>query len=288
VIRCPDCSEAYAGDRPSCPACGFAPSMIDGFPAWAPELAREGGGFHPEYFEVLAALEGQNFWFRSRNALLVGALRRHVPDLTSFMEVGCGTGFVLAGIARTFPDARLVGSEIFPDGLRFAAQRLPGTQFLQMDARKVPFEAEFDAVGAFDVIEHIEEDEAVLHNLAKATKPGGSVLITVPQHQFLWSEVDVQSMHVRRYSAPDLHARIKRAGLEIVYSTSFVSLLLPLMYLSRRRAPQGETYDPTRELRIAGPLNAALTAVMGIERGILATGITLPLGGSRLVVARKP
>ena len=54
------------------------------------------------------------------------------------MEVGCGTGFVLSGIARALLQIRLTGSEIFIEGLAFAANRLPGAVFLQMDARSIP------------------------------------------------------------------------------------------------------------------------------------------------------
>src|ERR1041384_8013479 len=115
------------------------------------------------------------------------------------MEIGCGTGYVLSGIRQAFPDLRLSGSEIFSVGLTFAAERLPGIQLYQMDARQIPFREEFDVVGAFDVLEHVTEDEEVLSQMYQATRKGGGILLTVPHHPFLWSSLDVHARHVRRY-----------------------------------------------------------------------------------------
>jgi hypothetical protein len=115
------------------------------------------------------------------------------------------------------------------------------------------------------------------------------VLITVPQHPALWSEYDVRAGHVRRYRARELSARVVEAGLEIVRMTSFVTVLLPLMYLSRlaQRAP-GTGYDPLAELRIAPWLNWPLEQALFFERVLIRAGINLPAGGSLLVVARRP
>ncbi len=75
---------------------------------------------------------------------------------------------------------------------------------LQFDACAIPYKAEFDVIGAFDVIEHIEEDTAALTQMYQALKPGGGLLITVPQHRFLWSAVDEMSYHKRRYHRNEL------------------------------------------------------------------------------------
>ena len=186
--------------------------MLAGFPAYAPSIATEGSGFKSSHFETLANIEAKNFWFRVRNRIIIWSLGRYCPNFKSFLEIGCGTGFVLSGIAKAYPDARLHGSELFIKGLSFAARRLPLAKLMQMDARQIPFVDEFDSIGAFDVLEHIEEDTDVLRQIHKALKPKGLVLITVPQHQWLWSPVDDNACHVRRYSAKDLHAKLKATG----------------------------------------------------------------------------
>ncbi len=245
-------------------------------------------GFKPEYFATLAQLESRNFWFRGRNALIVWALGRYAPGMRSFLEVGCGTGYVLAGIANAFPDVRLAGSELFADGLAFAAQRVPRASFLCLDARRIPYRNEFDAIGAFDVIEHIADDEAALRAMARALRPGGVLLVTVPQHPWLWSASDDYARHVRRYAARDLHAKLADAGLRVLRSTSFVSLLLPAMVASRRRTRVGRAFDPVDELRIGPVMNGILGAVLRVEVALIRAGVSWPFGGSRLVVAARP
>ncbi|MDR3500942.1 MAG: methyltransferase domain-containing protein [Parvibaculum sp.] len=288
MILCPDCEgKAYSAEAGSCPSCGFKPPTIEGFDAWAPELAEGGGGFKAEYFSNLASNEEGNFWFTSRNKLILWALRKYFPRFESYLEVGCGTGYVLSGIAKEFPGRLLTGSEVFSAGLRYAAMRVPTAHFAQMDARKIPFEEEFDLVGAFDVIEHIEEDEAVFAQLYKATRQGGVLILTVPQHPWLWSTVDEHACHARRYTASQLRSRVEAAGYRILRSTSFVSVLLPAMILSRLRTPGIEDYDPSSEFRISPIVNRALTFALSLERRLIEWGVDLPFGGSRLLVAVK-
>jgi SAM-dependent methyltransferase len=260
-----------------------------GFPAFAPELAHAEAGYDSAHFSALAELESRNFWFRARNRILVWALGRYFPGARRFLEVGCGTGFVLSGITAAFPALEIAGSEVAAEGLGFAARRVPAARLIQMDALRIPFREEFDVAGAFDVIEHIEDDRAVLHALRDALVPGGGLMLTVPQHPFLWSEYDMRARHLRRYRAADLRARVVEAGFEIVKMTSFVTLLLPLMAVSRFTQQKIRAgYDPLAELRIAPWLNWTLEQALGLERLLIRAGISLPVGGSLLVVARRP
>jgi SAM-dependent methyltransferase len=288
MIVCPSCHSAVPDDKAVCPSCGFSAATVEGFTAWAPEMAHGGGGFKRESFAHLAELEASNFWFRARNALIVWALQRYAPKMTSFLEIGCGTGFVLSGVAQAFPQARLVGSEIFVDGLAHAAPRLPDVELVQMDARRIPYRETFDVVAALDVIEHIEEDELVLRQMLGALRPGGTALIAVPQHQWLWSKADDYACHVRRYSACELHRKVSAAGFEIVRSTSFVSLLLPAMMASRLAARRTSEYDPRKEFEIPSAVNSAFEACLAIERAIIRAGVNFPIGGSRFLVLRRP
>lgn len=287
---CRACNARFNSSGWRCPACGYAPPEANGYPALAAELANANEGFHPEYFGQLAALESGNFWFQSRNSLILLLLKKHFPNLGSFLEIGCGTGFVLAGVASAFPSARLMGAEIFSAGLSHAARRVPSAQFMQMDARHIPFDAHFDVIGAFDVLEHIQEDVAVIRQMHHALKPGGIVILTVPQHPALWSEQDELACHVRRYTAPELGKKISDAGFDLIDSGSFVSLLLPLMWLSRRigNTANGGSHDPMAELRIGTLANRILSAVMSVEIFLTRFGVRFPAGGSLFIVARKP
>lgn len=209
--------------------------------------------------------------------------------MNSFLEIGCGTGFVLSGVASTFPAARLMGAEIFSAGLNYAAHRLHGAQFIQMDARKIPFDSHFDALGAFDVLEHIEEDTTVLSQICQALKPDGILMLTVPQHPELWSAQDELACHVRRYTVAELERKVSEAGFDIVDSGSFVALLLPLMWLSRRlpRNNKDGAHDVMAELRIGKFANRMLSAIMSVELFLTRAGIRFPAGGSLFLVAQK-
>lgn len=246
-------------------------------------------GFRPSYFEDLAQLEEGNFWFRARNKLILWAIEHYVRGFHSFLEIGCGTGYVLSGISQEYTDADLYGSEILTAGLGYAAHRVPSAQFMQMDARNIPFFGEFDVVGAFDVIEHISEDDAVLKQIFDALKPNGFLLLTVPQHGWLWSIADDYALHARRYSAGELHRKLRAAGFLVVRSTSFVSLLLPAMMLSRflHRNTRDDEFDATAEMKLASWMNSVFLKILGIEQKAIQGGVNFPVGGSRLVVAKK-
>lgn len=246
-------------------------------------------GFCPEYFEQLAQIEPRYFWFLARNRLICAMLRRYFSFAGNLLEIGCGTGFVLEAIARAYPHLELVGAEYFSEGLEVAGRRLGSRVLLcQMDARHIPYEAAFDVVAAFDVLEHIAEDERVLQQMYRATRPGGGILLTVPQHRFLWSRFDEASCHQRRYTRAELLAKVSRAGFEVVRATSFVSLLFPLLLLKRLGVAGRGGSDPFDEFRLSGWLNTALEKVLALERFCLTAGALFPFGGSLLVVARKP
>lgn len=230
---CPSCVARHERAEWLCPVCARSPDSQGGIVRFAPALAEENDGFSAESFACLALLESGSFWFRARNRLIVWSLQRHFGQVGSFLEIGCGTGFVLAGVHRAFPQAILAGSEIYDQGLSFARDRVPAAQLYQMDARKLPFEEEYDVVGAFDVLEHIDEDDAVLREMFRTVRKGGGIVVTVPQHPFLWAEVDDYSFHKRRYTRPELLRKVRAAGFQVERVTSFVSLLLPLMMLSR-------------------------------------------------------
>jgi SAM-dependent methyltransferase len=286
---CCNCGKPFDHANWQCPSCLYEPKRVGGHLAFAPELAEESEGFDASYFGRLAELEPGSFWFRSRNRLLCWALEHYFLDARNFLEIGCGTGFVLAGIRKELPRLTLGGGEVFSAGLRLAADRLPSVDLFHMDARQIPFESEFDVIGAFDVLEHIGDDELVLSQMYQAVRKGGGILLTVPQHSFLWSEIDEYSRHVRRYSVSELKAKVEQAGFRTLRATSFVSLLLPLMLIARlKQRLTNKEFDPTAEFKLSVPANFLLERIMDVERAMIRLGVSFPAGGSLLVVAKRP
>ena len=256
---------------------------------FAPELESDGGSYPQGYFEQIRSMEEESFWFRARNRIIQRAVSRHLHGQGEFLEVGCGTGFVLEGLRSRFPGLQLAGSELSIRGLLLAAARVNGVELLQMDARSIPYVSHFDGIGIFDVIEHIEEDQAVLSELFRSLRPGGILFITVPQHPFLWSSVDVFAKHVRRYRRQDLLRMLKEAGFEIRQEDSFVSLLLPLLVAARwMRGRDGNSECSEAELRLPTWVDRPLAWIMRLEELMMRAGISFPAGGSLLIVARRP
>ena len=135
---------------------------LDGFPCFSPELATENDGFDPKAFAMLMENEQDYFWFVKRNKLILWALDKFFPNMSSFLEIGCGTGYVSSAIGDKYQNIEMYGSKIFLEGLRHASIRLNRDNLFQLDARNMQFESTFDVIGMFDVLEHIDEDEKVL------------------------------------------------------------------------------------------------------------------------------
>jgi SAM-dependent methyltransferase len=292
---CPSCGtgDKIAGEEPiwplgwSCPQCKYSIEQCDGIPIFAPELADTVSGVNPAMFRRLAQYEETNFWFVPRNRLIVNLLARYFPAAESVMEVGCGSGFVLSAIAESKSWRHLVGSELHPSGLAIARERLGRrAEFVQLDARMIPAREAFDVIGAFDVLEHIEDDEAVLAAMHRAVRAGGGIMLAVPQHPWLWSWADEEALHVRRYRRGELERKVEAAGFRVLFSASYTALLLPLMAASRFRKP-AKSASAYREFELPRIVNRTLKAVLELEVTLTLSGIHFPAGGSRVIIAAK-
>jgi SAM-dependent methyltransferase len=244
-------------------------------------------GYDAALFETIAALEPTSFWFRGRNKVILWAIGRWFPDARSLLEVGCGTGYVLSAIRASRPDLDVVGAEFFPDGLHLARRRLEGVPLVQADARSLGIEEAFDVVGAFDVLEHIDRDDEALQAMLTALRPGGGLVVTVPQHRWLWSEADEFAGHARRYTRRELTQRMRDAGFEVLRTTSFVTFLLPVISTSRLIAKR-RSYSLEREFGLPRWIDRTFERSLDVERAAISRGVSFPAGGSLLVVARRP
>lgn len=104
----------------------------------------------------------------------------------------------------------------------------------------------------------------------------------------MWSNSDEVACHVRRYTKSELRRKAEKAGFEVMRMTSFVSLLFPLMFISRlQNRISKEGYDPCKELRINPMLNSSFEFILNIENLLIKTGVSFPFGGSLLLVGRK-
>jgi len=266
--------------------------VIDGFRCYAPDLAGDASDYPVEGFDVSAQAEAASFWCRSRNRIIRRAVARFAAagrDL-DMLEIGCGIGGVIGELRRQ-TNLRLTGSEISLHGLRYARARFPDVEFVQLDATRMPFAAAFDVIGAFDVLEHVDDDERAIDGVRRALRPGGVFVVTVPQHAWMWSALDETVRHKRRYSRKDLLRKLRRARFDVLFCSSFVTALFPAMAVSRMLA-RTRRRDADRAARFAAEVtfspaaNVVCDAVMRLDEAAIRAGWSLPFGGSLLAVAR--
>ena len=285
--RCLSCDATFEAASWECPKCSWSP-VRNGVPLFAPALSDSSEHFPRADVERLSAVEEGHFWFAARNDLIVWAISSYFPDAQTLLEVGCGTGIVLSRVRADLPHLRLTGGDLLPVALEIARDRVPDATFAQIDVRSLPFAGEFDVVCALDVLEHVDEDSLALEQVSRALRPGGGIIVSVPQHMWLWSAADEYGRHRRRYSRRQLAGLLDGAGFDVVRATSSVSLLLPVVALSRIRSRRlTDDYDPFRELTLSERANRALGAVMSAERRLIRRGLSFPLGSSLVVVAKR-
>jgi SAM-dependent methyltransferase len=210
---------------------------------------------------------------------------------TKLLEIGCGTGGFIQNIVDN-RDLVITGSEIYLKGLLYAKKKLPDVEFIQFDVTQGEIRQEFDIIVAFDVLEHIEDDLAAIANINKMLHKGGTFIMTVPQHKFLWSELDEIVKHKRRYSKWELQAKLQQMGFVINYSTSFLFVLFPMMLFSRifdSWYGKSQSDKEALEKRVNFPkvLNWIFDHLMRIDEALIRSGISLPFGGTLVVVAGK-
>jgi 2-polyprenyl-3-methyl-5-hydroxy-6-metoxy-1,4-benzoquinol methylase len=283
---CLSCKAEFAVASWVCPECSWSPTD-NGFVMFAPALAESVEHYPSDAIVELAPHEERYFWSVARNEMISELLAREFPHAKSLLEVGCGMGGVLAHLHRKHPHMSLTGADLMPDTLRIARERVPDATLIQADIRHIPYSEEFDVVCALDVIEHIDEDDVALREIARSVRPEGGVVVAVPQHTWLWGAWDDLMHHRRRYTRRSLLELLDAAGLEPVRVTSSFSFVLPLVYLSRLRNRSLDGADPYRVLRIPSTVNRALGLMMRAERSLIRRGVSLPVGSSLTVVSRK-
>lgn len=288
--KCLSCNCSIIHSEWICSNCNWSPKYSEGFLCFAPEIDGASDSYDPSWYSELALLEAQNFWFVSRNELIAWVSSVYLSKSGSFLEIGCGTGYVLQMLRNQFPYWNIYASEAQLRGLAFAKMRSPsGVEFFQMDATLIPFKHEFDFIGAFDVIEHISNDSKVLSQIHQALRSDGILLLTVPQHMFLWSKYDEVGCHYRRYACIELEDKLRSAGFQVLFSTSFNTILMPLMIISRflLMFKQNQEVDVLQELKLPSFLNFFLLTILRFEIKLIKFGIRFPFGGSRVILAKK-
>jgi 2-polyprenyl-3-methyl-5-hydroxy-6-metoxy-1,4-benzoquinol methylase len=268
-------------------------TIVDGIKCYSPEVANSYADYPDTGFDLTNENAESSFWVSSRNRLFKSIVQSHlVPkSKTRFLDIGCGTGDFIQQIVEN-KNMEITGSEIYLKGIAYAKKNLPSVDFVQFDVTQGKIGEQFHIITAFDVIEHIENDNAALSNISHMLKKDGVLIVSVPQHMFLWSKLDEIVKHKRRYSRRELVAKLKANDFDIDYVTSFLFILFPIMILSRLfdrvddQLPTEER-DLKKWVTFSGFLNRIFDFIMKIDEALISIGVSLPVGGTLVAVARK-
>lgn len=194
------------------------------------------------------------------------------------LEVGCGIG----NFTKSLTEFGSVWAIDIKD------EFIKETKKLVDDKAKVGFgdiekeiyffgEKKFDCVTCINVLEHIEDDKKALRNLYELLKPNGFLILFVPAHKFLYSEIDKAIRHYRRYEKDKLVSDIEIAGFNILKSKR-VNFLGAIGWYLAGKILKEETVD-NKKIKI---FNLFAPFLLHLE-----DLLEPPIGTSILIIAKK-
>ena len=196
----------------------------------------------------VARLVNRHPWWHARAKLTVSLLRRaQVHPPARVLDAGCGWGLTLDHLEKH------AYSTVGLDISRQALQRIDRSDRDLIEAdltQALPADVEpFDAVLALDVIEHIDDDRAVVARLGRLVKPGGVVIVSVPALPALFSEFDVVQGHRRRYLPETLALAFEETALVVDTIDWWGGWMVPLLRRRRKQPRAGSDQSPAEIYR---------------------------------------
>lgn len=184
-----------------------------------------------------------------------------------------------------------VALDLDPRGLDLAAGDVVGS------ITDIPFpDAHFDAVSAFDVVEHVSDEKQALDEVFRVLKPGGVFMMAVPAYEWAWTSHDDLQNHHRRYTRRRACRSLRRSEFEVERSTYAFAGVFPVFaaerFVRRWRERNGNTpeLDPNGLVRLPQPSRFQERVLRWASKAdeVVLPRLNLPLGSSVFVVARRP
>lgn len=181
-----------------------------------------------------AKIEENSYWFNHRNKVFASLIKRFCKPEDIFYDVGGGNGFVTKGLENEGINAVLIEPGI--GGVLNAKKRGVKNVICASTETCGIAKNTIDAIGVFDVVEHIEDDKKFLQQINDMLKPKGLIFMTVPAYEFLWCNEDDYAGHYRRYTTRRAKKVLNEAGFDILFS-SYLFSVLPLPIFLIRSIP---------------------------------------------------
>ena len=222
--------------------------------------------------------------FRSRYALILRQLQLHGPG-SRLVDVGAGRGHLLLAIAAHYPKLQVDAVEGAPgaiETLRSLKQISEVFSSLGGAPERQAPSGSYSSVICSEVLEHVDDHEALLDTLVELLEPSGRLFLTVPLRQDLWTQVDDAVGHKRRYDYGQLGQMCRDRDLEVEEDLALGFPFYNSYYrLLGNRSPQ-ETSKAAQNSPLHRPLSTLLTLLFRLENHL-----STPLGGRGMIVAKK-
>jgi SAM-dependent methyltransferase len=159
------------------------------------------------YYRQLANYEN-HWWFKSREIIIKNILKKNLNKSINILDFGCGAGNNLNMLSEFGNVWAYDTNQEILNILKKRNNKKRITFIKNLDKTN----KKFDLIIATDVIEHIQDDKKIINKFYKILKNKGSLLITVPAYNFLFSTKDKDLHHKRRYT---------KSGLKIILENKF-------------------------------------------------------------------
>jgi SAM-dependent methyltransferase len=240
----------------------------------------------PAEYERMHAVEDRMWWYRGLRTLtatlLVHALERS-GAVGPVLDAGCGTGGMLARLGATPSGARTMGLEYDAIAAGLAARK-SGRPVVRGSANELPLrDGGLAGYVSLDVLCHGGVEPArALGEARRCLAPGGVMVLNLPAYGWLLSAHDKRVHNVRRFTRGQARTLLTANGFRILRASYWNTLLFPLMLLHRlieRDDAASDVHDyPAWQ-------DGLFSAALALERAAIGTGLSLPFGGSLIIVA---
>lgn len=208
------------------------------------------------------------FWFQGKREFIKILLEKlNLPQNCKILNVGAGTGEDLSVINKF---GNVYAIDINQDALNLIPNELVKEKKI-MDVCNMGYEDNsFDAVLAFDVLEHIENDQRAVQEIKRVLKKDTGVLVfTVPAFNFLFSAHDKNLGHFRRYNRKEL----KKLLNDFVFiSRGYWIFMLFHSALAQR------LFLPKSSARLPSFVNKMFLKIVNFENFLISKKIKFPYG----------
>ncbi|PIT94518.1 hypothetical protein COT98_03325 [Candidatus Falkowbacteria bacterium CG10_big_fil_rev_8_21_14_0_10_39_9] len=234
-------------------------------------------------FQRLNSKKNEHFWYKARRLLVTNLLQstlKNKNEERQIIELGCGTGVQLPLLSQY---GTVTGLDIVPESI--AIIKMAGLSGRVFDIENESLKNNSaEVVACFDVLEHLEHDEAALKKIARALKTQGVFLFSVPAAPWLFGPHDQAASHFRRYSKKEIKRKINNSGLELKTINYWNAWLFPIIVPLRliKRVISSRANSDTKPL--PSFLNNILYQILAAETKL---GLKLPWGLSLYGTAYK-